>query len=58
MAFIPDLVFQSVVFVLPIFTTQVLSRGADAEGAGGIVAAIIIASRGFMIPWGRPRWPS
>jgi len=59
MAFIPNLVFQPVVFVLPIFTTQVLGRGADAGGilagavgAGGIIAAIIIAGRGFMIPRG------
>ncbi|NQW23618.1 MAG: MFS transporter [SAR202 cluster bacterium] len=56
MAFIPNLVFQPVVFVLPIFTTQVLGRGADAGGvlaaavgAGGIVAAIIIATNGFII---------
>ena len=55
MAFIPNLVFQPVVFVLPIFTTQVLGRGADAGGilagavgAGGIIAAIIIAGRGFI----------
>ena len=55
MAFIPNLVFQPVVFVLPIFTTEVLGRGADAGGilaaavgAGGIVAAIIIAGRGYI----------
>ena len=55
MAFIPNLVYQPVVFVLPIFTTEVLGRGADAGGilagavgAGGIIAAIIIASRGFI----------
>ena len=55
MAVIPNLVFQPLVFVLPIFTTEVLGRGADAGGilaaavgAGGIVAAIIIASRGFI----------
>ena len=59
MAFIPNLVFQPVVFVLPIFTTEVLGRGADAGGilagavgAGGIIAAIIIAARGFIIPRG------
>ena len=59
MAFIPNLVFQPVVFVLPIFTTEVLGRGADAGGilagavgAGGIVAAVIIAGRGFIIPRG------
>ncbi len=59
MAFIPNLVFQPVVFVLPIFTTEVLGRGADAGGilagavgAGGIVAAVIIAGRGFMVPRG------
>ena len=60
MAFIPNLVFQPVVFVLPIFTTQVLGRGADAGGilagavgAGGIIAAVIIASRGFIIRRGQ-----
>ena len=59
MAFIPNLVFQPVVFVLPIFTTEVLGRGADAGGilagavgAGGIIAAVIIAGRGFMVPRG------
>jgi len=56
MAVIPNLVFQPVVFVLPIFTTEVLGRGADAGGilagavgAGGIVAAVIVAGRGFII---------
>ena len=60
MAFIPNLVFQPVVFVMPIFTTEVLGRGADAGGilagavgAGGIVAAIIIAGRGFMVRRGQ-----
>ena len=60
MAVIPNLVFQPVVFVLPIFTTEVLGRGADAGGilagavgAGGIIAAIIIASRGFIIRRGQ-----
>ena len=59
MAVIPNLVFQPVTFVLPIFTTQVLDRGADAGGlmaaaigAGGIVAAVIIAGKGFIIPRG------
>ena len=59
MAVIPNLVFQPVTFVLPIFTTQVLDRGADAGGllaaaigAGGIVAAVIIAGKGFMISRG------
>ena len=60
MAFIPNLVFQPVVFVLPIFTTQVLGRGAEAGGilagavgAGGIIAAVIIAGRGFVIRRGQ-----
>ena len=60
MAFIPNLVFQPVVFVLPIFTTQVLGRGAEAGGilagavgAGGIIAAVIIAGRGFIIRRGQ-----
>jgi len=60
MAVIPNLVFQPVVFVLPIFTTEVLGRGADAGGilagavgAGGIIAAIIIAGRGFIFRRGQ-----
>lgn len=59
MAFIPNLVFQPVIYVLPIFTTEVLGRGADAGGilagvigAGGIIAAIIIAGKGFIFPRG------
>ncbi|HAA95799.1 MAG TPA: hypothetical protein DCE26_08940 [Dehalococcoidia bacterium] len=60
MAFIPNLVFQPVVFVLPVFTSEVLGRGADsggvlagAVGAGGIIAAIIIAGNGFFIRRGQ-----
>ena len=60
MAVIPNLVFQPVTFVLPIFTTEVLGRGADAggvlasaAGAGGITAAIIIAGIGFIIRRGQ-----
>jgi hypothetical protein len=55
MAVIPNLVFQPVTFVLPIFTTEVLDRGAGAGGllagaigGGGIVAAVIIAGKGFI----------
>ena len=57
MAFIPNLVFQPVVFVLPIFTTEVLGRGADAGGmlaaavgAGGIVAGDHDRRSGLHIP--------
>ena len=54
MSFIPNFVFQPLAFVLPVFTTEVLHRGpgsggllAAAIGAGGIIAAIIIASMGY-----------
>lgn len=56
MAVIPNLIFQPVTFILPIFTTKVLGRGADAGGvlagaiaAGGIIAAIIVPSIGYIV---------
>lgn len=56
MSFIPNLVFTPLVFVLPVFTTEVLGRGADsggilaaASGAGGMVAAVVIATAGFVL---------
>ena len=56
---IPNLVFQPLVFVLPIFTTEVLSRGPDSGGAlaaavgvGGFIAAIFIALVGYIFPKG------
>lgn len=56
---IPNLVFQPLVFVLPVFTTEVLSRGADSGGAlaaavgvGGFIAAVFIALVGYIFPKG------
>ena len=55
MSFIPNLVFQPLVFVLPVFTNEVLNRGADAGGilaaamgVGGITSATCIAALGFV----------
>ena len=54
MSFIPNMVFNPLLFLLPVFTSQVLGRGADAGGvlsaaigAGGITAGVIIATVGF-----------
>lgn len=56
---IPNLVFQPLVFVLPVFTTEVLNRGADSGGAlaaavgvGGFIAAVFIALAGYIFPKG------
>jgi MFS family permease len=55
MSLIPNFVFQPLVFVLPIFTTEVLGRGAGSGGAlaaaiggGGIVAAALISGVGYV----------
>ncbi|PKB64090.1 MAG: hypothetical protein BZY80_04140 [SAR202 cluster bacterium Io17-Chloro-G2] len=56
MSFIPNFVFNPLVFILPVFTSQVLNRGAEAGGilaaaigAGGVIAGIIIATVGFVL---------
>ena len=56
MSFIPNFVFTPLVFILPVFTSQVLNRGPEAGGvlaaaigAGGIVAGVIIATLGFVV---------
>ncbi len=55
MALIPNLVFQPLIFVLPVFTTAVLERGAGSGGAlaaavgvGGLIAAVFIALVGYL----------
>ena len=55
MAFIPNLIFQPLIFVLPIFTTEVLHRGVNSGGAlaaavgmGGLVAAVFVALLGYI----------
>jgi MFS family permease len=56
MSFIPNFVFTPLLFILPVFTSEVLNRGAEAGGilaaaigAGGVTAAIIIATVGFVL---------
>ena len=51
---VPNVVLQPVIFMLPVFTDEVLSRGADVggymlsiNGLGGLVMALAIASFGF-----------
>ncbi len=55
MALIPNLIFQPLIFVLPVFTTEVLGRGAGSGGAlaaavgvGGVVAAVFVALVGYI----------
>ena len=52
---VPNTVLQPVMFLLPVFTTEVLGRGADVggflmatSGFGGFVMALMIASFGFV----------
>ena len=59
MLLIPNIVFQPLIFLLPVFTTEVLGKEAAtggilaaAMGVGGVVAAVIIAGVGFVIPRG------
>ena len=56
---IPNMVNQPLILILPIFTVEVLDRGAGsggiltaAVGAGGVVAAISIATIGFVFKKG------
>ena len=56
MSIIPNFIFQPLVFVLPVFTTEVLGRGpgaggmlASAIGIGGIAAGVIIATAGYFV---------
>ena len=55
MSLIPNLLFQPVIFFLPVFTVDVLGRDigaggalASAVGMGGIVAALFIAGIGYV----------
>jgi len=56
---IPNVVLHPVWFLLPLFTTEILHRSADvggyllaATGFGGMVAALVIASVGFVFKKG------
>ena len=55
MSFIPNMLFTPLLFILPVFTSEVLGRDADAGGilsaaigAGGIVAGVLITTCGFI----------
>ena len=59
LSLIPNVVLQPVMFLLPVFTDEILHRGADVggfllatTGAGGLVAAFLIASVGFIFKKG------
>ena len=57
---VPNVALQPVMFLLPLFTSEVLGRGADvggymmaASGFGGLVMAVVIASFGFIYGRGK-----
>ena len=59
LSLIPNVVLQPVMFLLPVFTDEILHRGADVggfllatNGFGGLLAALIIASVGFIFKKG------
>ena len=57
---VPNVILQPVIFLLPIFTSEVLGGEADVggymlaiNGAGGLLMALALASFGFFIKRGR-----
>ena len=59
LSLIPNVVLQPVMFLLPVFTDEILHRGADVggfllatNGLGGLLAALLIASVGFIVKKG------
>ena len=60
LGFIPNTILQPAMFLLPVFTDEILRRGADvggyilaANGLGGLLMALFIASFGFVFPKGK-----
>ena len=60
LSFIPNTILEPVMFLLPVFTDEVLRRGADVggylvaiNGLGGLLMALFIASFGFVYPKGK-----
>ena len=56
MSLVPNLLFQPVIFFLPVFTVDVLGRDIGAGGAlaaavglGGVVAAVFVAGIGYLM---------
>ena len=59
LSLVPNVVIQPFMFLLPVFTEEILGRGAEVggallaiNGAGGLMAAFIIASVGFLFKKG------
>ena len=59
LSLVPNVIIQPFMFLLPVFTDEILGRGADVggallaiNGAGGFLAAFIIASVGFIFKKG------
>ena len=60
LGFIPNTILQPAMFLLPVFTDEILKRGADVggyflaiNGFGGLLMALFIASFGFIFPKGK-----
>ena len=60
LGFIPNTILEPVMFLLPVFTEEVLKSGADVggylvaiNGLGGLLMAFFIASFGFIFPKGK-----
>ena len=59
-AIIPNTLLEPALYLLPVFTSEVLRRGADIggylmaiNGVGGVTSAIFIISFGFVFPRGK-----
>ena len=60
LGFIPNTILEPAMFLLPVFTSEVLKQGADVggylvaiNGLGGLLMALFIASFGFIFPKGK-----
>ena len=60
LSIIPNIILHPAWFLFPVFTTEVLQRDADVggyllsiTGVGGLLAALAVASFGFVFPKGR-----
>jgi MFS family permease len=60
LSIIPNIILHPAWFLFPVFTTEVLQRDADVggyllsiTGVGGLLAALFVASFGFVFPKGR-----
>ena len=60
LSLVPNVIMNPVLFLLPVFTSQALHRGADvggyllaATGFGALASAVSIASVGFIFSKGR-----